>query len=374
LKIEEKKMIDRRKVLARLGLLAVGGITGLPRLAGAAQPAVQQAGQKVDQNAGRRVGQVVAGSPAHIINYLPHMVGVAGKFMHEEGLDFRLISSDGGTKLRDLVAAGHINFGLGDSTHPIQLANRGRPAKILMAIDNRCPYTNVVVRHDLYEKGITTLDALADYRRANNTKPIVAVSTIGGGQYVYASYLFEKMGAANKLHWVSGGVTLTMLGGLRTAQFDAIIAPHAWQFEAERAGYGKTIFDVSDAASWDRYFGGPMPVTCAYALQSTIDNHPEIVQAYVNGMVRAMKWIERTPEHGIWEAVGKDHLKETRPDTALKELTAFKSTASYGGDFDAASFANGAPIWFRPSTGMKKIGYAEMADLSFLDTAKRKFG
>lgn len=351
-------MVSRRKVLTQLGSLAAGGLLGVPHLAGAAKP----------------LSPVIAGCPAHIVNYLPQMVALAEKFMLDEGLDFRLVSSDGGTKLRDIVAAGQITFGLGDSTHPMQLVNRGRPAKILLAIDRRCPYTSVVVRSDLYDKGVTDLESLANYRRANNAKPIVAVTTIGGGQYVYASYLFEKLGVFNKLNWISGGVTMTMLGGLKTGQFDAIIAPAAWQIEAVADGYGKTIFDVSDEAIWNRYFGGAMPVTCAYVLQSTIDAHPEIVQAYVNGMYRAMQWIKRTPEARIWQSVGKELLKETRPETALKELTAFKRTASYDGDFDEASFANGAPIWYRPATGIKPVKYADVADLSFLNISRRKYG
>jgi NitT/TauT family transport system substrate-binding protein len=302
------------------------------------------------------------------------MVALAEKYMQQEGLDFRLISSDGGTKLRDLVAAGQVSFGLGDTTHPMQLVNRGRPAKILLAIDRRCPYTNVVVRRDLYDKGVTTLTALADYRRANGAKPIVAVSTIGGGQYVYANYMFDKIGAANKVNWVSGGVTLTMLGGLRTSQFDAIIAPAAWQIAAERAGYGKTIFDVSDDAGWNREFGGPMPVTCAYALQSTIDAHPETVQAYVNGMLRAMQWIKRTDDSQVWQTMGKAYLKETLAETGLEELAAFRRTANFGCDFDAAAFANGAPVWFRQGSGMKPLKYSEVTDLSFLNFSKRKYG
>lgn len=350
-------MINRRTMLARLGLLA-GGAAAWPARTAAAAP----------------LAPVLAGHPAYIVNYLPHMVALTQQYMREEGLDFRLMSSDGGTKLRDIVAGGQVSFGLGDSTHPIQLANRGRPAKILLAIDRRCPYTNVVVRSDLYEKGITTLQALADYRRPDRARPIVAVATLGGGQYVYASYLFEQIGAANKLNLVSGGVTLTMLGGLRSGQFDAIVAPAAWQIEAERGGFGKTIFDVSDDASWNRYFGGPLPVTCAYALQSTIDRYPQLVQAYVNGMVRALHWIRRSSSAQIWQEVGVRQLRETRADTAVLELDAFKRTASYDGETDAAAFANGAPIWFRPGTGIKPIRYADVTDLSFLHLSRRKYG
>ncbi len=318
--------------------------------------------------------EVSAASPAHIVNYLPHIIAASEKLMAPQGLDFKLISSNGGSKLREIVAAGQVMFGLGDSSHPIQLINRGRPAKILMSIDERCPYTNVVVRKDLHAKGLTSLEKLAEWKRPDGSKPVLAVSTIGGGQHIYASYVVEKAGLDGRFNWSSGGVTQTMVGGLKTGKFDAIVAAPSWQLETVARGFGVVIFDVTDLGAWNRIFKGPVPVTCVYALQSTIDRHPDLVQSYVNGMYRSLQWIRAASPEAIWKSGGEKYLTDQDRDPTLKELVFYKSMMNFSGLVSAAAFRNGAPIWFRESTGMKHVSFEESVDLRFIANSRNRYG
>ncbi|MBA3770976.1 MAG: ABC transporter substrate-binding protein [Ramlibacter sp.] len=318
--------------------------------------------------------EVVAGSPAHIVNYLPHLVAMTEKLMAPEGLSLKLISSNGGSKLREIVAAGQVMFGLGDSSHAIQLINRARPAKILLAIDERCPYTNVVIRKDLHAKGLTTLERLAEWKRPDGSKPVMAVSTIGGGQHVYASYVTEQMGLDARFHWVGGGVTQTMVGGLKTGKFDAIVAAPSWQLESVAKGFGAVIFDATDVRAWNKVFKGPVPVTCIYALQSTVEKEPELVQKYVNGIYRSLQWIKTASPEAIWNSTGEKYLADQGKELALKELAFYKPMLNYSGLVSASSFRNGSPIWFRESTGMKPVTFEEAVDLRFISNSKDKYG
>lgn len=323
-------------------------------------------------NSGAR--EVAAGSPAHIVNYLPHIVAATEQLMAPEGLSLKLVSSNGGSKLREIVAAGQVKFGLGDSSHAIQLINRGRPAKILLAIDERCPYTNVVVRKDLHAQGVTSLERLAEWKRPDGSKPVIAVSTIGGGQHVYASFVTEQMGLDGRLHWLGGGVTKTMVGGLKTGKFDAIVAAPAWQMEAVDKGFGAVIFDATDVGAWNRVFKGPVPVTCVYALLETIEKEPDLVQRYVNGVYRSLQWIRSSSPEAIWKSAGEKYLADQGKDLTLKELAFYKPIMNYSGLVSAASFRNGSPIWFRESTGMKPVAFEEAVDLRFISNSKDKYG
>ena len=347
---------NRRVWLAGAGAtLALGGISGRAWSQGGAR-------------------EVSAASPAHIVNYLPHIIAASEKLMVPEGLDFKLISSNGGSKLRQIVAAGQVMFGLGDSSHPIQLINHGRPAKILMSIDERCPYTNVVVRKDLHAKGLTSLEKLAEWKRPDGSKPVLAVSTIGGGQHVYASYVIEKMGLDGRFNWTSGGVTQTMVGGLKTRKFDAIVAAPSWQLESVAKGFGMVIFDATDLSTWNRVFKGPVPVTCVYALQDTIDRHPDLVQSYVNGMYRSLQWIRGASPEAIWKSSSEKYLAEQDRALTLKELVFYKPMMNFSGLVGTAAFRNGAPIWFRESTGMKPVSFEESVDLRFIANSRNRYG
>lgn len=310
----------------------------------------------------------------HIMNYVPHIIAVTQKFMAAEGLDFKLITTGGGSKLREVVAAGQVQFGIADTSHVIQLINRGKPAKLLMGVDSKASITNIVVRKDLYDKGITTIGKLAALKRPDGAKPIIAVASIGGGQHMYASFIFEKLGLYNKMNWLGGGVTSTMLGSLQTGKFDAIVVVPSWQFEILDKGYGRVIFDATDDAVWNNLFGGAMPVTCVYALQSTIDNQPAVVQAYVNAMYRSMKWLETASPKQVWDATGEKYFGELGKDIALKEAAFFKPLFNYSGLVSQSSFANGGRVWFRESTEMKATTYADAVDLSFLGNSRRKYG
>src|SRR5207245_795475 len=75
---------------------------------------------------------------------------------------------------------------------------------------------------------------------------------IGSGTYGDGVYVLKGLRAADgkavndHVESVSGGGPTTMLGGLKAAKFDAIMAVPEWQWAAEEEGFGKAIYDVQD--------------------------------------------------------------------------------------------------------------------------------
>jgi len=133
---------------------------------------------------------------SHSVNttiYAAHMVAKAKGFAEEEGVSLHLIEALGGSNVRKILAAGQVGYALGDSGHPLQLTNRGRPAKILMATDARCSYANIVVRRELFDQGIDTVEKLAEYRREGK-KPVIAATGIGSGTWLYGTNVLETLG------------------------------------------------------------------------------------------------------------------------------------------------------------------------------------
>lgn len=315
-----------------------------------------------------------AGQPTPSMNYAPQYIAVGKKFIAEEGLDLKLITSASGEKLREVIGAGQVQLALGDSSHPILLTNRGRPAKMLFAIDNRSALCNFVIRKDIYDKGVTSIEKLADWKRPDGSKPVLAIASLGGGQHVYISYLCERLGISDRFVWLAGGGVRTMLGGLSSAKFDAIGALPNWMFEAVSQGWGVAVFDVSNDESWKKYIGGPVPGTVGFALQSTIDNNPDLVQAYVNGVYRALRWMKSASESEIFQAVYDPFLKDFPEDVIKKEISFYRPLTSYDGLVDEAQFANAAPIWFRELTRLQRVEYKDAVEPKFIKAAIRKFG
>src|SRR4029453_4920271 len=108
-----------------------------------------------------------------------HLVAAQKKFFEEEGVktpDF--IVPGGGARVVQAVAAGQAMFGLGDSNHPLKTTEKGRDAIILFATDHRCSYANVVVRKELYDKGVKSMGGLGA-ENLGGGKAVIAATPIG---------------------------------------------------------------------------------------------------------------------------------------------------------------------------------------------------
>ena len=336
-------------------------------LAGSAAFAGAMTGWTISARAG---GELITVS--HSVNttiYAAHMVAQAKGFAEAEGLDMRVIEAQGGSNVRKILAAGQVGYALGDSSHPLQLTNRGKPSKVLMATDNRCSYANIVIRKELYDQGIDTLEKLAEYRR-DGELPVIAATGIGSGTWVYGTYVLETKGIGDNFNWVAGGGSKTLLGGLQTGKFDAVMAVPAWFFAAEDGGYGKLIYDISDADSWGKVFGGNIPATVVYVLDDAITENAETTQKYVNAMYKSMQWLGESSVADIAAVVGP-LMPGFAPELVAREIEYYKKIWQFDGSFPEADFDNGAKVWFREKTKIDKVGYADVADMSFLENAKK---
>src|SRR5262245_46223281 len=220
--------------------------------------------------------------------YGQHLVAKEKKFFEEEGLSLpSFIVPGGGAKVVQALAAGQAMFALCDSNHPLKITEKGKEALMIFATDTRCSYANVVVRKELWDRGVKSVEALAD-KTLVGRKTVMAATAIGSGTHVYGVYVLKGSKAPDgttvneHVEWVGGGASTTMLGGLKAGKFDAIMAVPEWQWAAEDEGFGKAIYDVQDEKAWNRVFGGPIPVTVGYTLKETIEKSPDLVQGYVN--------------------------------------------------------------------------------------------
>jgi len=119
--------------------------------------------------------------------YGQHLVAREKKFFEAEGVSVPgFIVPGGGAKVVQALAAGQAMFALGDSNHPLKISEKGRDALMIFATDTRCSYANIVVRKDLHDKGVTSVEALADPRLVGR-RAVVAATAIGSGTYVYGA-------------------------------------------------------------------------------------------------------------------------------------------------------------------------------------------
>lgn len=350
----------RRDFLASVGGAAVGGAS-LPRLARAQVP--------------RPI--TVAHSVSTFV-YGQHLVAKERKFFEDEGVTFPgFIVPGGGARVINALTAGQAMFGLGDSNHPLKATEKGRETVMLFATDTRCSYANIVIRKELHDRGVRTVEALADPKLVGR-KAVVAATAIGSGTYVYGVYVLKQTKAPDgkpvndHVEWVGGGASTTMLGGLKAGKFDAIMAVPEWQWAAEGEGFGKAIYDVLEERAWTRVFGGPIPVTVGYALRETLEKAPDLVQGYVNACYRAQQWIRRAKDEEVVELLHKPYMDTFKREIVLRSVKYYRTIFDWDFLIDEKDYANGMKV-FIPVAVEKPIPYAKAVDMSFARRAQAKY-
>jgi NitT/TauT family transport system substrate-binding protein len=310
--------------------------------------------------------------------YGQHLVAKEKKFFEDEGVTFpSFIVPGGGAKVVQALAAGQAMFALGDSNHPLKITEKGKDALMIFATDVRCSYANVVVRKELHDKGVKTVETLAD-RKLVGRKAVVAATAIGSGTYVYGNYVLKQTKAADgkpvndHVEWVGGGGSTTMLGGLKAGRFDAIMAVPEWQWAAQDEGFGAPLYDVLDEKAWSRVFGGAIPVTVGYVLKETVEKSPDLVQAYVNANYRAQRWIKGASDAEIADLLHKPYLDTFSRDVVLRSIKYYKAIFDWDFLIEPKDYENGMKVWL-PLAVEKPIPYAQAVDMSFVKKAQTKF-
>jgi NitT/TauT family transport system substrate-binding protein len=350
----------RRRFLATTGVAGMAQGLGMPRPA---------RGQGRTITASHSVSTFVYGQ---------HLVAKEKRYFEDEGVSVpSFIVPGGGAKVVQALAAGQAMFALGDSNHPLKITEKGKDALMLFATDMRCSYANIVVRKELWDKGVKSVEALADARLVGR-KAIVAATAIGSGTYVYGVYVLSGTKAADgkpvndHVEWVGGGASTTMLGGLKAGKFDAIMAVPEWQFAAETEGFGHPIYDVLDEKAWNRVFGGPIPVTVGYVLRETIEKSPDLVQAYVNACYRAQQWIRKAKDEEIVELLYKPYMDTFAREDVLKTVRYYKTIFDWDLLIAEKDYANGLKV-FIPTAIDKPIPFAKAVDQSFVKKAQATY-
>jgi len=317
-----------------------------------------------------KTGRVIY--PVAVPVYQTQFVADRIGYFKEAGLDCKLIQGGSGVKTREIIASSQGDIGIGDITHPMQLSNHGRAGRVLMPVDTRSSSVMFIIRKDLWDQGITTLQALTAWNRPDGRKPIVSVSSLGGTNHVWASYYMETMGLDDKVTWIGTGNVDTMLGSLKTKQVDVLVSSLSLLNESQDQGWGTLLFDGTDETIWNKYIGGKVPVTAHFTLQATIDKDPAKMQTFVTALWRATQWIKAHSPEEIYETI-EPYVGSTSRSANIIEIATLKKVADYDATIDAAGWARGEKVWFREMTGIKPLTIADLLSPTFIEAARKAY-
>lgn len=307
--------------------------------------------------------------------YAPHLIAQELGFFKQAGLNATFVVPGGGARVAQVVAGDQAKLALGDSSHPITISERGRPCMMLFATDTRCSYANIVVRKALWDQGLNTVEKLATMKREDGSPRVIAATAIGSGTWVYGNVVLSQFQANGKsvndqVKWVGGGETSIMLGGLKSGQFDAIMAVPLWMDTAKEQGFGVPLYDVTSTEAWMKVFKGNVPTTVGYVLKSTIDSDPELVQDYTTAMWHAMRWLKgRNPEE-IYEKIGPKYMSTAAKPIVMNEIRYYLAIFDYEMAISRKDFENTKRV-MNPWVSKKDYAFDALVDARFIDKARK---
>ncbi|MBM3485091.1 MAG: ABC transporter substrate-binding protein [Alphaproteobacteria bacterium] len=349
--------INRRTMLAGTGAVAATKLYSFT-WAGAARAQAEE---------------MLLGIPVETSNSLQFMVASAAGYFKDEGINGRVVTGAAGTNTRQMVAAGQMPYAQGDVIHPLYLTGAGKSAKIMMGLDTRATMT-LMVRNELWEKGIRTVEALGNLKKPDGTKPQIAVTRVGAQSWLYGSHMFLKAGLLDNVNFVSTGDGAPMIGAFKSGKVDACMANTLIFFAIADEKLGEAAFNATDDALWNKFFGSAFAGQCLFALEEQIKAKPALTQGIVNAVYRALQLIKNSTPEQLYKTVEGRFMGNFKPEVAMREIAYLKPIYDYNGVITRAQFENGGKVWFSEATKVKTQTYETMVDLSFLDAAKKKFG
>jgi ABC-type nitrate/sulfonate/bicarbonate transport system substrate-binding protein len=315
--------------------------------------------------------EMMIGIPVQTNSSLPIYLAAGAGYLKAEGIEAKVSTGASGTNARQMIAAGQMPYAEGDPIHPLALSSAGKAAKMLMAFDKRASIA-MLIRKELWDKGIRTPEAFADYKGPGGAKPKLGVTRVGAQFWLFGVELMKRVGKADAINYVSLGAVANIIGAFRTGQIDACMANPIVFFSILDEKLGGVAFDPLDNANWNRMFGASFPGEVLFALESQVKANPELTQKVVNACWRAMLHIKRSSPEEIETIVRPKFLPNFKKEIAIREVEYLKPLFDFDCEVTKATFDAGSKVWFTPQTKVKPQTFEAIVDNTFIREAKSK--
>ncbi len=321
--------ISRREIFKFAGAAGVLGVA----------PSLVRA-QKIEKS---KVHIAVGGKA--LTYYLPLTIAERNGYFKDEGLDVTISDFAGGSKALQAVVGGSADVVSGAFEHTINLQSKGQFFRCVV-LQGRAPMIAIGVS----TKGMPNYKTPADLKGKK-----IGVTAPGSSTSMMVNFFLAKHGLKpSDVSIIGVGAGAGAVTALRSGQIDAIsnLDPVLSMLQA-----AKDINIISDTRTLKDtidIFGGNMPAGSLYAPQTFIDANPNTMQALVNAMVRADKWIQKAGAERVTKTVPETYLLGDPPVYTLSvtkcleglspdgmipadgPATALKALAAYSPELDAS--------------------------------------
>ena len=235
----------------------------------------------------------------NLLYYLPLTVAEQLGYFKAEGLDLKIVDFAGGSQALRALIGGSADVVNGAFEHTINMQAKGQRLRAVVLM-GRAP--QIVLGAN--PKTMPHFKGVADLKGKK-----IGVTAPGSSTNVMANFVLAKAGLKpSDVSIIGVGAGSGAVAAMRSGQIDAISNLDPVISLLQRSNDIRIISDTRIVAEAEKVFGGPMPAACLYLPQSFVDKNPRTVQALVNAVVRANRWIQNAGPGDIIKAVPETYL------------------------------------------------------------------
>ena len=298
--------------------------------------------------------------------YLPLTVAERKGYFKDEGLEVEIPDFAGGARALQAMVGGSADMVSGAYEHTINMAAKKQPIK---AVVLQAKYSSIVL--------LLPRDKAAKYKGAKDLKGLkIGVSAPGSSTNMFVNNLLAKDGLKpTDVSIVGVGTGSGAFAAMEKGEIDALSNLDPVITQLESTGKFVAVADSRTEKGMKEIYGGDYHASVIYITEEFIKKNPNTVQAVVNAMVRADKWIAKATPQEIVDLMPSEY-KAGNPSLYKEGLLKNMIGYSENGELSMKAAENVYKVLrqFEPSVmAAGKIDLAATFDNSYVKKANAKY-
>lgn len=257
----------------------------------------------------------VAGTSTQIALLALNVARTKG-FIVDEGVNLEVIDFGSGSKGVQAFVANEVDFVAATFEHAIRLNSIGVPARSVVSMSKAPGIVMAVTKNFAPE-----FHEMKDLIGKN-----VGVSAPGSASHTFLKLILNRNGVnPDEVGVVGVGNAAGSVAAIRTGnEIQATVGYDPVMTMLESSGDIEVVVDLRDTEQTRKMLGTDFTFLSLIANKNYIDENPEAVQAVVNGVVKALKWIPTVSPEEVLAAVPEEFWKENKElylESIRKNLT-----------------------------------------------------
>jgi sulfonate transport system substrate-binding protein len=306
---------------------------------------------------------VVAVGGKSLFYYLPLTIAVQKGYFKEEKLDVEVQDFPGGARALQALLGGSADITSGAYEHTITQQAKGQSIEAIF-LQGKYSAIELVMskaKADKY-KGPADLKGMK-----------VGVTAPGSSTNMFVNILLAKAGLKpDDVSIIGVGATAGAVAIMQRGELDALANLDPVVAQLESQGF-VSVVDTRTAKGMQDVYGGAYAAGSIYVPTDFVKKYPNTTQAFVNAMMRALRFIQNSTPDQIVAAVPPDYYADKALYKAAleKNLESFKHDGAIG--IEAARNVYRDLKTFDPGVQAATIDLARTFDSSYALKAAQKY-